>query len=236
MDKLVVSPDGRRIVAVDRSGKVFAWDAEDLVPLVESASRECLPAMLGRATKVWGDSCRVVTRGGVEISTDDGGGKVCAKWPNQGPGVVLLDQGQPECIYFAISDDGRHTAVMVNNCSFEPASLVYVFETEHLLCAPGWEDREDLYSEAIDSCGEDGNVQEMIFSPDHQRLAIRLWKGNGVTIWDFQKGEAKGYSEQEWYSHAITAFAFLGNEKMIVGTESGEIEVWDLRTSTQNAS
>ena len=106
-----------------------------------------------------------------------------------------------------------------------PQSSVYVFETEHLLRAPEWAEPDDLVSEAINSWGDDGNVQEMVFSPDGQTLAVRWWEGNGVNIWDFRKD--KSYSYGAYTPVPITAFTFLGNKRVVVG-RGNEIEVLDL--------
>jgi WD40 repeat protein len=106
-----------------------------------------------------------------------------------------------------------------------PESYVYVFETEHLLRAPEWADPDDADPEAINSWGDDGDVQEMVFSPDGQTLAVRWSEGNWVDIWDFRKGKTDSYGA---YTHVpITAFAFLGNKKVVVG-RGNEIEVLDL--------
>jgi WD40 repeat protein len=106
-----------------------------------------------------------------------------------------------------------------------PQSLISVFETEHLICAPEWADPDDPDSEAINSWGDDGDVQEMVFSPDGQTLAVRWLEGNGVDIWDFRKAKTGTYGT---YTHVpITAFAFLGNKKVVVG-RGNEIEVLDL--------
>ncbi len=220
IDQLAVSPDGARVVGIARDGRVFAWDAQSLMPIVEAASVERYEPLLGRATKVRRQHFSVFTNSGVEIFAD--GGKVCARWPNQGPVVVLLDEGGPECIQFAISDDGLHTAVMVNSM---PDSLVYVFETEHLLGAPRWPDPDDLESEAINSWGNEGIVQEIVFSPDGQTIAVRWYEGNWVDVSDFRKHKTDTYGT---YTHVpITAFAFLGNKKVVVG-RGNEIEVLDL--------
>ena len=220
IDQLAVSPDGLRVVGIDRYGKVFAWDAQSLMPIVEAANLECYAPSLGLATKVRKQYFSVFTNSGVEIYED--GGKVCARWPNQGPVVVLLDKGKPECIKLAISDDGLYTAVMVNSM---PDSLISVFETEHLLRAPEWADPDDPDSEAINSWGDEGILQEMDFSPDGQTIAVRWWEGNWVDIWDFRKDKTDAFGT---YTHVpITALAFLGNKKVVVG-RGNDIEVLDL--------
>lgn len=219
-DQLAVSADGLRVVGIDRDGRVFAWDAQSLMPIIEAAALESYAGLLGRATKARRQYFSVFTNCGVEIYVD--GGKVCARWPDQGRVVVLLDEREPECIQLAISDDGLYTAVMATHA---PESSVYVFETEHLLRAPEWTDPDDPYNKAINSWGDDGNVQEMVFSPDGQTLAVRRYEGNGIYIWPFHKDEIDTYGT---YTHVpITAFAFLGNKKVVVGRDN-EIEVLDL--------
>ena len=92
IDRLAVSPDGLRVVGIDRGGSVFAWDAQSLMPVVEAAPLERYAALLGRATEVRNQNFSVFTKSGVEIYED--GGKVCARWPNQGPIVVLLPRAR----------------------------------------------------------------------------------------------------------------------------------------------
>ena len=145
-----------------------------------------------------------------------------AKWPNQGPVVVLLDEGQPEDIQLAISDDGLYTALMVTRA---PDSYISVYETEHLLCANERVDSDDPYPEEINSLGGPSVVQEIVFSPDGQTLAVRGYEGNWVDIWDFHKDKTETYGT---YTHQpIYAFAFLGNERAVVA-RGDEIEVVDL--------
>jgi WD40 repeat protein len=231
IDQLAVSPDGSRVMGIDRFGSVFAWDAQTLTPIVDAANLDRYAALLGRATKVCGrGTAKVVTMSGVEIYQD--GGKVCARWPNREPVVLLLDEGEPDDIQLAVSDDGLYTAVMVTH---GPDSVISVFETEHLLRAPEWADPGDPCSEAIDSWHREliiDLVDEMLFSPDGKALAVRWSEGSGVTIWDLREQDFDTYGT---YTRAtITAFAFLGNKKVVVGRvgRDNEIEVLDLELHT----
>jgi hypothetical protein len=105
-----------------------------------------------------------------------------------------------------------------------PGTGVYVFETEHLLRAPGWDEPGDLGSEAIGIYPfDDGDAWRCIpFSPDGQKLAV-CWVGSDeywVRVWDFHKNKRNSLG-------GITAFAFLGNEKIVVA-RGNETQVLDL--------
>ena len=153
-------PPTARLVGIDRDGRVFAWDAQSLTPIIEAAALESYAGLLGRATGAKAVFQRLYEQRSGDLRSRRKG---IARRPNQESVVVLLDQGTPEYIQLAISDDGLYTAVMALHA---PQSSVYVFETEHLLRAPQWPEPDDLVTEAINSCGDDGNVQEMVFSPD----------------------------------------------------------------------
>ena len=217
---VAVSPDGSRVVGIDFYGRAFAWDSQTLTPIVESAKPESYATLRGLART----TCRrlrstVITKSGVEIYAEYG--KVCAKWPRQGSVVTLLDEGKPECIDLAISDDGLYTAVWVTQL---PDHYISVFETDHLLRANQSAGPDAPYSEAINSWVEDSEVQEIAFSPDSQTLAVMWPLGSGVGIWDFRKDKMDVYGA---YTHQpIDAFAFLGNERAVVA-RGDEIEVLD---------
>ena len=130
--------------------------------------------------------------------------------------------GREPWIQLAISDDGLYTAVNEND---SPDSLIAVFETEHLLCPDKWADPGDPYPESINLWEHGGAVEEIVFSPDGQAVAVRWWEGNGVYVWPFRTDKIDTYGT---YTHVpISAFAFLGNKKVVVG-RGNEIEVLDL--------
>ena len=74
IDQLAVSPDGLRVVGIDRNGRVFAWDTQGLMPIAEAAGLECYATLLGRTTPTRKQYFSVFTKNGVEIYED--GGKV----------------------------------------------------------------------------------------------------------------------------------------------------------------
>jgi hypothetical protein len=215
--KLAVSSDGLRIVGIDRNRTVFAWSAQDLTPIVEGGSPERYTSLLGRATEASERLDDAVTKSRVEIY--EHGSQMWAKWPNQEP-ILLLERMTSPCSV-GMSDDGRYTAVIE---SYLPGTGVYVFETEHLLRASEWNDPSDLASEAIGIYPfDDGDFWSYtVFSPDGQKLAVS-WVGFDeywVRVWDFHKNEHNSFG-------GITAFAFLGNEKLVVA-RGNEIQVLDL--------
>ena len=227
---LAVSADGSRIVGIDRSTSVVAWDTQSLTPVVEAAPLERYAALLGRATEVRKQRFSVYTKSGVEIYLD--GGKVCARWPNLGPVVPLVDESRLGCTrlsdtHLAISDDGLYTAVMVASypVNAPSSSRISIFETEHLLRAPEWTDPDDPYAETINSWGCAGCGQEMVLSPDGQTLAVLWLEGIGLTIWDFRKGTFATYGPPAFVP--VDTFAFLGNNRLVV-VRGNEIEVLDL--------
>ncbi len=108
---------------------------------------------------------KVITKNGVEIYVDatwkrwpqPSTLRVCGKWPNQDP-IVLLRFENVEEIVLEISDDGLYTTVTKIDA---PEIYVAVFETQHLLCPNEWADPDDPFNEAIESW-----EAEMVLSPD----------------------------------------------------------------------
>jgi WD40 repeat protein len=232
IERLEVSPDSRRIVGVDQSGNVSVWDAESLVPLVEATKDSSHRDLLGSEKGVWGldGACfppRVLAGCGTEIFVRNG--LVCARSEDRSQGAILLAEEDADRMFLAISNDGRILAVWADE---ESNNHGFVFETDDLLCAPEWDKTDPGLpgSQAIAVLSTDQGVKDMIFSPDNKRIALRFLCGVG--IWDLDKKEFRVLKQDARF---ITAFAFQGNNKLLVGRLGdggklpGTIESWDLQ-------
>jgi WD40 repeat protein len=78
--------------------------------------------------------------------------------------------------------------------------------------------------------GGDRNVTSLAFNSDGSLLASGGWQDGGIRLWDIQNQTEMPSIQTD---NLVKMLEFISSDRLISVTDSGDVQVWNVRTTTQ---